>query len=239
VVGVNGFFVMRGVTVTDNDVSEAAIEADAGGLVLDQSTVDCGSASYGVYQHDASLITDSTVTCSRGTAVYSYHGEVQIRRSRVVGATGLYVEDEADSTDENVRIYNSAVGGSTTGAEIHYEMVEIGNSVFWGSRSALTLSGLNEDTFIYGSAFVGANCGITADSDYDARWNAFWDVNDEGCGLVPEDSVTSDPKFVNYPDDLSLESGSPLIDAGPSSSDWEDLDGSRNDIGMYGGPTAF
>ena len=36
--------------------------------------------------------------------------------------------------------------------------------------------------------------------------------------------------------DWTLGSGSPGVDAGPDASGYADVDGSRNDIGVYGGP---
>jgi hypothetical protein len=57
-------------------------------------------------------------------------------------------------------------------------------------------------------------------------------------------AIEGDPLFVSYhpasPDtaDLHLQTGSPAINAGDPSSTWNDTDGSRNDMGIYGGPFA-
>ena len=46
----------------------------------------------------------------------------------------------------------------------------------------------------------------------------------------------SDPKFVDWENgNYQLQSNSPCIDAGPTDSQYNDRDGSRNDIGMFGG----
>ena len=57
--------------------------------------------------------------------------------------------------------------------------------------------------------------------------------------------IGEDPEFVSFTQDedgsndkLALQKGSPLIDAGDPSTEYNDLDGSRNDIGPYGGPEA-
>jgi hypothetical protein len=235
--GINGFLTLADVHIADNSGTDAAVIADAGGLDLDRTDIDCAGGTYAVYQHDASLVTDSTLTCDRGYALYSYHGEVNLRRSRLTGAVGLYVEDYEGSTDERVYIWNSAVGGDQIGVQILNESVRMGNSVIWGTDSALSISGLDPDSYVYGSAFLGARCGIDSDSTaYDVRWNAFWDNRNDVCGASNSDSVTSDPQFASFPDDLTLGSGSPLIDAGPDTASWNDGDGSRNDIGIYGGP---
>ena len=55
-------------------------------------------------------------------------------------------------------------------------------------------------------------------------------------------SFEADPLFVAFESsdpgsaDLHLQVGSPAIDAGDPSSTWNDVDGSRNDMGIYGGP---
>jgi hypothetical protein len=56
-------------------------------------------------------------------------------------------------------------------------------------------------------------------------------------------NLSSDPLFTSWSndgnssnDDLTLSSGSPAIDAGDSSSAYDDADGTRNDMGAWGGP---
>jgi hypothetical protein len=50
-------------------------------------------------------------------------------------------------------------------------------------------------------------------------------------------AITANPLFVNATaNDYHLQAGSPAIDAGPQSPLLLDIDGTRNDIGVYGGP---
>ena len=51
--------------------------------------------------------------------------------------------------------------------------------------------------------------------------------------------ITQNPLFVAYPSDLHLAAGSPCIDTGFAGIDFYDCDGTRNDMGIYGGPEAF
>jgi hypothetical protein len=53
-------------------------------------------------------------------------------------------------------------------------------------------------------------------------------------GVLHTDSLFGDPKF-DSSGDLTLAPDSPCIDAGPPDPQYNDRDGSRNDIGMFGG----
>jgi hypothetical protein len=54
-----------------------------------------------------------------------------------------------------------------------------------------------------------------------------------------ESDTIADPKFVDYPLYLHLAGDSPCIDAGRIGFDYYDCDGTRNDMGIYGGPDAI
>jgi hypothetical protein len=67
--------------------------------------------------------------------------------------------------------------------------------------------------------------------------NNVWNINNltRGSGSL-SNSIFSDPKFVNWENgNYQLQSNSPCIDAGPPDPQYNDRDGSRNDIGMFGG----
>ena len=62
------------------------------------------------------------------------------------------------------------------------------------------------------------------------------DSKEVGGGVVKINCFDAHPKFTDSPNgDYSLASDSPCIDAGPSDPQYNDRDGSRNDIGMFGG----
>ena len=72
--------------------------------------------------------------------------------------------------------------------------------------------------------------------------NLFWKSHGSqgtvhvGGGVVDRDSVDGDPKFVNLNGgDFTLQADSPAKNAGPADAQHNDRDGTRNDIGMYGG----
>jgi len=56
-------------------------------------------------------------------------------------------------------------------------------------------------------------------------------------GVIDRDSITGiDPKFTDFANgDFTLASDSPAINTGPPDPQYNDRDGTRNDIGMFGG----
>lgn len=236
-----GWVDMIDVVFADNDIVAGgqAIWADGGSLSAAGLTADCGAGDYALWQHNASLLLDAELTCAAGYGLYSYHGEISVKRARIEGGiAGIYAYDEEDTPSERAFVYNSAVGGGVEGARLEYMSVYIANSVFWGADAGLVLAGGNTASWVRSSVFVGAACGISADVDYPASHNAFWGNTADVCGLDSPSSVTADPRFASFPDDLRPVGGSPLVDVGYADASWNDLDGTRNDIGVTGGPWA-
>ena len=69
--------------------------------------------------------------------------------------------------------------------------------------------------------------------------NCLWASNNShvaqiGGGVVIKDCIDADPKFVGG-GDYHLQATSPCINAGPPDPQYNDRDGTRNDVGMYGG----
>ena len=53
----------------------------------------------------------------------------------------------------------------------------------------------------------------------------------------PNDLLDTDPLFTDPENlDFTLQPGSPAIDAGDPDPAFDDVDGSRNDMGIFGGP---
>ena len=83
---------------------------------------------------------------------------------------------------------------------------------------------------IYNNNIIGSVNGVYGDTT-NVKYNNFWKTQN-----YPKDStnISVDPMFVNDTSDFHLQKYSPLIDAGDPNI--IDKDGSRSDIGLYGGP---
>lgn len=221
-----------------------AIQSDGGSLSLTRSTVDCDGSTDALWHHNVLILTDSTITCRPGSyAVHNYHGEDQIRRSHLEGGiSGLYSYDvestneEPDTPDERLDLWNSVVIGGLVAVDVRYMDIDIVNCVLSGGDAALSVTDLLWGSRAAGTAFVGSDCGVTGTGPIEIDDSAFWDNDNDGCGIAVNPSVDTDPLFVAWPTDLHLQPGSPLINAGPQGGDYTDADGTRNDIGAYGGP---
>lgn len=228
------------VVIRDNVVVEGGygIWADGGSMTAEDLTVDCSGGTYALWQHHATVLDRSTLTCETGIGLYSYHGEVNVMRSTITGRdAGLFAEDEEDSPSERALISNSAIGGDLIGLDIRYMHLEIENSVLWGETAAMYIYANDPSSTASGVVFMGGECGVQSGSgvqNMSIRYGSFYDNTADGCDVTVRPTISDDPMFVSFPDDLSLRAGSPLIDAGDPSVD--DPDGSQNDIGMYGGP---
>jgi len=84
---------------------------------------------------------------------------------------------------------------------------------------------------LYGIYAVGTSPVLT----YNDVWNNA--TNYQNCS-PGTGSISADPVFINPANDFHLQSGSPCIDAGNPGVQYNDPDGSRNDMGAYGGPGA-
>jgi hypothetical protein len=239
---VMGWVDMKDVTVKGNVVTGDALWIDSGILTAEGLDVDCDGADTAIWHHVALNLDRSTITCDTGYGIKNYHGTTIIQRSTLYGGlAGLYSFDtestpeDPDSPNEENFIYNSVIGGGLIGADMLYQYVIIENSVLWGGDAALSMTACNSSSYVMNSVFLDATCGIVSDQALSHSYSAFFGNTDDGCGITVTPAVTTDPLFTSFPDDLSPAIGSPLIDAGNPSAAYFDLDGSRNDIGRYGG----
>jgi hypothetical protein len=89
-----------------------------------------------------------------------------------------------------------------------------------------------KDIYDRGSSNIGGNVMVQAPSSVNLTYNNLWGSNKTAGGVINIGGVGSDPKMNS---DYTLQPGSPNLDTGPPDARFNDRDGSRNDIGMFGG----
>ncbi|MSQ02075.1 MAG: hypothetical protein EXR71_09315 [Myxococcales bacterium] len=229
---------LQDVVFENNTQSTAGIYMSRGSLQANGITLDCDRGSYAVYTgHGYAQIDQSTITCGRGGyALAGEHTTGTITRSSLRGNVSTVNED--DHPEDLIALVNTVLEGSYAAT---YGGALIRNSVIDGGSFSFTAFAETPGTpVVENSVFMNTTCAISHDAaTATIRNNAFVDTTASCTGniLVGLDgNIDGDPDMVDAANgDYHLNSGSPLQDAGVDEWDYEDIDGSRNDIGAFGG----
>ena len=233
----SSFIVLAHVTVDGTNTTQpeevgggSLIYARRGEAIVKDSDITCGSIGMG-YQmdHGSAMVDGSTFHCAGGTAVSIFHSQGRVQRVTLEGV--LHVENETTGSEPTV-VEGSLLLGGVLG---YYSWVQLHNVVVKGDVNAsyVQLSAIN-------TVFTGAACAINASaSSVSVSYSNFYGNTANACGFsdpsASNGNLPTNPDFVGA-DDYHPASSSPLIDAGSSASAYTDTDGSRSDVGAYGGP---
>jgi hypothetical protein len=111
------------------------------------------------------------------------------------------------------------------------------NNVFYGPTAWPCLIIENNSHLIVNNIFINGTNPIWQRTDAPNRiqYNNFFNNSANSIGVTPDSTnLEVDPMFVNDTSDFHLQMFSPLIDKGDP--DIIDLDATRSDVGLYGGP---
>lgn len=230
--------------IRDNDVQSdgQSIWTKGGSLTLTRVDIECSGGDQAVWHHNSLILVDSVINCSTGHGIHNYHGEMSLRRNTIWGSeSGIYAydtestEEFPDNPNEKIVLWNNNISGGEIGLETMYVNLEVTNCVISGLEAAITMLEGHEDSTVVNTSLISNGCGVLGDQPIENDYNAYFGFGDVGCEVDMNPVVTSDPMFVSPPSDLTLQPGSPLINAGHPASMFNDADGSRNDIGAKGG----
>ncbi len=149
-------------------------------------------------------------------------------------SAGVVIFESSD-----INLFNNVIRGS-----IYFDALKVANStdvkivnnVFHSSKRGVNVensAGEFYNNIITGNSEYGIMLPNTFQFDYNNLWNEtnyFW------CEAASND-LSADPSFAdlnNY--NYKLTENSPCLNSGNPGSIYKDLDGSRNDIGLFGGP---
>jgi hypothetical protein len=93
---------------------------------------------------------------------------------------------------------------------------------------------------IYNNIFIKNSIALNLPSSTEHQYNLFWDNRlNFGNGQQDSTEVLINPQFINQESgNYKLASSSPALNSGHPEIRWNDNNGTRNDIGLYGGPYA-
>jgi len=241
----DGFYVVRINYLDTATFSDCTMEGNLDdnmfvtGTNLNVINSTISSGTKGIYANNSSAlnIINSTIYNSNFAGIYTSDGSTAditnsiIRNTGGDGGGGIYVSSGSGA----VTITNTLIFKATHYAVRAYENVDIQNSIIYDAPVGLYRS---EGENGYGDILSAFNCFYLVTDPYGS---------DEGENYPTgfDDLINTDPEFVdidadnNLLTDLTLQSTSPCIDAGNYSPVYNDLDGSRNDMGIYGGPYSW
>lgn len=128
-----------------------------------------------------------------------------------------YAAIEVEGTTNSVRILNNYL-----------------HNTFSGRGGSGVYSSTATDLVILNNIIHQTNYGLYVPFGVDARNNLYWNVNQDGGGVIPEGRINADPLFVDG-DPRTLQPDSPCHNAGVEDPLYANRDGSRNSIGPTGG----
>lgn len=141
---------------------------------------------------------------------------------------------------KKINIVNNAFVGNVNAFENRSSFSQVINNTFYGNTRAVfsNSSSTLKNNIIEGSSRYGIAGFRTGSVTYNL-FNGNTLGNYSGVSVLPATNATGDPLFVSTASDFHLKTGSPAINAGDPASIFNDvIDGSRNDMGVYGGPAA-
>ena len=182
----------------------------------------------------------TTVARIRNNQVRNYETIADVPTDLTEQCIGIRINGGAKADVVNNIIYDcidNGAGGSetncgmgifvqsTTGTKI------LGNAIWYCFVQGGSTSNLNGDRLVW-----APKANVTL--QYNDLWqnHSYVDSALVGGGVVNLDAINADLKRIaGSPYDNHLQSISPCIDKGPPNAQYNDLDGTRNDIGMHGG----
>lgn len=227
----SGLLLVERTSFHDNTAAEGyGIFVRRGEVIVKDSSFDCGAGvtTGARIEHGMMLVDGFTTNCPGATSVFFEHSAGRVERSLLVGS----LEDDAEG--EAVTVEGSVL---VSGAQAWSATMTFRNVVFGGPMS-LSSSAVTADSCIFATA---SDCAIASGgSSLAISYSDFYGNTQNVCGggdpVGASGNVSVDPGFVDAAAlDYHLSTGSAAIDAGTTDASRLDVDGSRNDMGAYGG----
>jgi uncharacterized protein YkwD len=219
------------------------------GAGIDKTIIHGDGSGHVLEAHVDALIRDLTITGGNldgyfDSGVWNTSGHVELRNCRITGnSVGLFTWCFQHDCDAVVTVTNSILDHNQ---RIAVDANEYGVHHLVNSTVVMNGTGivLNNVASSIENSIVTSNTGTGLNGSNKsplARYNDVWGNGSDYQGVAPGiGDISGDPHFEDGNlADYRLQLGSPCIDAGNPASEYNDRNGSRNDMGAYGGPYAI
>ncbi len=215
-----------------NGSAEAGIKISGGNLIISNNKIS-HNPRYGVYiVGESSAIIRNNIIWYNGDTndQYTNYGLLTMHSSPLITNNLIYRNKEvgiyvAWADSDGTRIVNNTI------VDNPYDGI-------WCYGGAPPV--IKNNIIVSNGYGIAASHGAIPDISYNDVWNNGDNYNSQSGGVANPGTgdISEDPLFVNQ-NDFYLGSTSPCIDAGDPSPVYNDADGSRNDMGAYGGPDGY
>jgi hypothetical protein len=208
------------------------------------------SGSDGTFSHQSGSLTLIGIKI-QSTGKYAFiiqtgsatiiHCEFETKKSDSGGFNsyvGLWAYSNTDLTVYNSVFKNNGSGIYHSGSGGTHKVY---NSIFYNNATGF-YNHSSATSEIYNSIFYSNKYGLYASGTVLHVYNCYFDNSSSDIAngsLALGENTNINPQFVNAPTSWAIKTSSELIDAGNPAAINNDPDGSRNDIGIYGGPKSI
>jgi parallel beta-helix repeat protein len=196
-----------------------------------------------IYQANA-MILNNRITSNNTGVILVYASKSQILNNEIFDNNrfGVYILYSKPDVTNN-RVAKNKVTGIYSGysePKIVNNVITMSDTLIFSEISQVTIKNnilTRGDNGVQIAEDLGSQQGVSPAISYNIFWSneANYVNTKAGRGDISVDPMFVDAEKYNF----RLKKGSMAVDAGDSYKSFFDLDGSRNDIGAFGGPTAM
>lgn len=218
---IQGFTIRKsGKAGTSGNTMDAGVKVDRGSATVSRNHIESNNTGILLNHASSSTVWGNRIIGNRRFGVYVLYGKPEIKNNVIAGnrQMGIY------SGYAEPEVINNVITESNTLIFSEVSQVTIKQNIL--TRAASNAIQIAEDP--------GDQARVAPQIAYNLLWKNHADYVNTRPGLG---DIATDPKFKSEKKrDYRLEKGSPAIDAGSPSKAWSDPDGSRCDMGAFGGP---